>query len=275
MSFLTEGLYGETMKYSVVQAYESSKFNRALNESLHPGGLELTNRTAELAGIGKKSMVLDIASGRGSTACFLAQTRGCFVHGIDLSQESISIANKKAAEQGVSDLVQFHFADAVNLPFKNSFFEVVFCECAFSLLSDKQKGVEEIARVLKKGGRLAFNDVFLRNQLSDELKNLTPFNSCFTQAETIEGYDDIFRRVNLVNKFFEDHSQAMLDTTALLKKEYGSLASFWEQFGSGKANTGSCSCCSGGQNSRGYGDIWKRMIAEGDPGYCLMILEKA
>ena len=80
---------------SIIKAYEADEFNQALDEILHPGGLELTKKTAESACIQDGDLVLDIASGRGSSACFLSDVFNCRVVCTDLSFESSSLAKKK------------------------------------------------------------------------------------------------------------------------------------------------------------------------------------
>ena len=89
------------------KAYESPEFNRALDEVLHPGGLKLTARLAQVAQIKSDSLVLDIASGRGTSACFLSQRYDCRVIGIDLSHVSASFAVSKAQRENVDQKVRF------------------------------------------------------------------------------------------------------------------------------------------------------------------------
>ncbi len=261
------------MKETVVQAYESDTFNRALDESLHPGGLDLTEYMACTAGITEDSVVLDIATGRGTSACFLAGFCNCCIEGIDLSRASLSQARAKAACQGVSHKVRFHLADIEELPFKDAAFDYVVSECSFSLLPDKSAGATEIARVLKPGGKFAFTDMFLEHRFSDELKSLVPFDCCFTGAQTRDDYEALFGLVGLKSQLFEDHSFSLREITDKLRGEYGSLQVFWNQFGKGTA-----SLCTGtpdaGGSCEGYGSLWKRVFAEGKPGYCLMVMEK-
>ena len=198
--------FDELRKQSAAKAYESPQFNEALGEVLHPGGLKLTARVAEVAQINSRSHVLDIASGRGTTAFFLAQQYGCQVLGIDLSMTSTSLAMAKAEAQGLQSKVIFAAADAERLPFHTSTFDVVISECSFSLLPDKEAGAREIARVLKPGGRLAITDVFLRGQLSDELRTNATFDSCFSGAETIDSYIEIFTNAGFIDPYTEDQS---------------------------------------------------------------------
>jgi len=262
------------MKETIVQAYESDTFNQALDESLHPGGLDLTEYMASTAGITEGSIVLDVATGRGTSSCFLAGLCKCCIEGIDLSRIALAQARTKAAGQGVSDKVRFHVADIEELPFKDASFDFVVSECSFSLLPDKPTGAAEIARVLKPGGKLAFTDMFLQHRFSDELKGLVPFDCCFTGALIPDDYEALFGRAGLKMQLFEDHSFSLKEITDKLRGEYGSLQAFWNQFGKGTASLCSGVSDTGVNGAAGYGSLWKRIFTEGKPGYCLMVLEK-
>ncbi len=258
------------IKESATRAYESPEFNRALEEILHPGGLELTARLAEVAQIKSDSRVLDIASGRGTTACFLSQRHDCRVIGIDLSPVSASLAGNKAQKEGVAQKVRFAVADAECLPFADASFDVVISECAFSLLPDKDTGANEIVRVLKPGGMLAITDVVLQFPLSPDLKTQVLFDSCFSGAETLEGYREIFNRAGLGEDHYEDHSRELKKITYKLVTGYGSITAFWEQFG-----RGTLSCCGTAEDGCDPAGIpWKRLFIEGKPGYGLLSFTK-
>jgi len=259
------------LKASAARAYESDAFNLALDEILHPGGLELTARLAEVAHLTSDSRVLDIASGRGTTAIFLAQRYLCSIVGIDLSPVSTSLAAKRVQDKGVAQKVTFAMADAECLPFGDSTFDAVISECAFSLLPDKTTGAREIVRVLKPGGKLAISDVVLQFPLSPELKTQVFFDSCFSRAETLEGYKKIFSRAGLVEDIIEDHSIELKKIAYKLVTGYGSISAFWEQFG-----RKTLSCC--GTHEESCDDsrkLWKRLFVEGRPGYCLLSFNKS
>lgn len=263
------------MKETIVQAYGSDRFNRALDESLHPGGLDLTEHLARQAGISEDVIVLDIGSGRGSSACFLAEFCNCRIQGIDLSSQTLAHAHVKAARRDMSTRVRFYVADGEEMPFKDNSFDFVVSECSFSLMSDKSAGAAEIARVLKPGGKLAFTDMFLQHRFSDELKRLVPFDCCFTGAQTREDYATLFGWAGLEEKIFEDHSFSLHEISDKLIGEYGSLQTFWDQFGKGTKAICAGASDTEGVGNGGYGVLWKRIFAEGKPGYCLMIFEKS
>ncbi len=257
-------------KESIARAYESNQFNLAMDGSLHPGGLELTARMAEVAGIRSDSRVLDISSGRGTTPCFFARHFECSIAGIDLSYLSTALAAQKANDEGLSPHLDFLVADAERLPFNDSSFDVIVSECSFSLLPDKKNGAWEIARVLKPGGKFVFTDVFLKFPLSAELINNLTFECCFSSAETQEGYRRILTGAGLREEHFEDHSKALKKATYQVITGYGSLSAFWEQFGAGTSSN--CPVVEGDPSSR---KLWIRMFQEGKPGYGLFSFIKS
>jgi len=256
-------------KQTITQAYEAEKFNRVMDEALHPGGLELTARMAEVAGIRSGFRVLDIASGRGTTACFLAETCGCHLVGIDLSAISISLARRKSWLWKISDSTDFLQADAENIPFRDSFFDVVVGECYFSLLTDKESGAMEIARVLKPGGKLVLTDVILSHLISSDLRRSLTFDCCFSGAQTHKGYMDIFAAAGLQCDHFEDHSRSLKKVTYQVITGYGSLSAFWEQFG--PRTSPCCPASEGGDSSR---KLWLQLFRETKPGYGLFSFGK-
>jgi len=258
------------MNESVIKTYESQKFNRAMNESLHPGGLDLTERMVELLDLDSNSIVLDIASGRGTTACFISDLTGCKVIGLDISSDSVQKATEKAMLYGLNKTVKFICGDVEKLPLESETFDAVICECSFSLQSNKFQVASEIHRVLKKGGKLGMSDVFLKKPMSHYLIENMPYECCFTRAETLDSYHKLFSDLKFELQAIEDHSPSMtVDTSTRLIKEYGSLNNFWDQFGEN-----GCGCnCGGGTGALGI-DYWKRLFNETDPGYSLQIWKK-
>ena len=73
----------ETVKQCCARLYESDFAKMLLGDSFHPGGVKLTERLGTLVGLTSQSRVLDIASGKGTSALFLAERFGCEVIGID------------------------------------------------------------------------------------------------------------------------------------------------------------------------------------------------
>jgi demethylmenaquinone methyltransferase/2-methoxy-6-polyprenyl-1,4-benzoquinol methylase len=72
----------------------------------------------------------------------------------------LEIANEKAKKLGVSDRVEFIEANALHTPFKNETFDIITITWGLRNLSDLQIGVQEIYRMLKRGGRFLSLEFF-------------------------------------------------------------------------------------------------------------------
>ena len=79
----------QSVKQCCATFYGSDFARMLLGDSFHPGGTRLTERLGELLALTSQSQVLDVASGRGTSAFHLAKTFGCKVTGIDLSEENV------------------------------------------------------------------------------------------------------------------------------------------------------------------------------------------
>lgn len=97
--------------------------------------------------------VLDIACGTGNTA-LTARARNAEVTGVDLTPELLAIAQQRAAEEGYDD-IDWKVGDAEDLPFADGTFDVVVSSCGLMFAPDQQKVADEVARVTKRGGRIA------------------------------------------------------------------------------------------------------------------------
>jgi len=97
--------------------------------------------------------VLDVACGTGNTA-LAARARGATVTGLDLTPELLVVAQRRAAEEGYGDIT-WKEGDAENLPFPDSTFDVVVSSCGLMFAPDQQKVANEVARVTRRGGRIA------------------------------------------------------------------------------------------------------------------------
>ncbi|USS40646.1 class I SAM-dependent methyltransferase [Thermococcus aggregans] len=173
-------------------------------EIIHPGGLEITKELAELCGVNEKSKVLDVACGTGESACFLAETFGCEVVGVDASPIMIEKAKKKAKERGLEGKTTFILADAHKLPFPDNTFDVVISECTLCLLN-KEVALREMVRVVKPNGRVGIHDVAWKENTPKELKlKLKEIEG--EEPETIEGWKRLFEKVGLVDIVVVDKS---------------------------------------------------------------------
>jgi ubiquinone/menaquinone biosynthesis C-methylase UbiE len=132
----------------------------ALVDEFHTRGRESTLEVAGLANIKASDRVLDVGCGLGGTVRYLAEQFKCTVAGIDLTQEYISIGKKLTELVGLSERVELRQGSALEIPHADERFDIVWTEHVQMNIADKHRFYSEIARVLKPGGRLLFNDIF-------------------------------------------------------------------------------------------------------------------
>lgn len=198
-------------KKLAVKVYESDAWVPLLANTLHPGGLRLTARMAELTCLNKGSKVLDLACGKGETAVFLVQEYGCCTIGLDRSQKLLRQTRTIIGRSEERIRIAFIQGDAETLPFVGNTFDVVFSECSFSLFPDKERTAREIKRVLKPGGKVIISDVIVRGK-PQELKSKAPlpppvaFCLCLAGVTTLEGYVQLFEQAGFHDAYIEDHS---------------------------------------------------------------------
>jgi SAM-dependent methyltransferase len=121
-------------------------------EHLHTGGLATTRDQAERVTLTQDSRVLDIGCGLGGPARYLANRYGCRVDGIDLTPELIETGQVLTERCGLSGRVVLQIGDALDLPYPNKAFDVVWCQNVTMNISDKAGFLAEVCRVLRPGG---------------------------------------------------------------------------------------------------------------------------
>jgi demethylmenaquinone methyltransferase / 2-methoxy-6-polyprenyl-1,4-benzoquinol methylase len=111
-------------------------------------------RAADRAEVGPGDSVLDVCCGTGDLAFELASrvVPGGSVVGCDFSEPMLDLAREKAAERGAP--VRFEWADALQLPYDEGRFDAVTVGFGVRNFADRDRGLREMARVLKPGGRL-------------------------------------------------------------------------------------------------------------------------
>jgi demethylmenaquinone methyltransferase/2-methoxy-6-polyprenyl-1,4-benzoquinol methylase len=127
----------------------------ALN-SLMTAGLHHRWRewAAARTGLGPGDAALDICCGTGDFALELAKLvqPGGHVVGCDFSEPMLDLAREKAAQRDAQG-VRFEWADALELPYDGERFDAVTVGFGVRNLADLDRGLREMARVLKPGGR--------------------------------------------------------------------------------------------------------------------------
>jgi demethylmenaquinone methyltransferase/2-methoxy-6-polyprenyl-1,4-benzoquinol methylase len=130
--------------------------NSAMTVGLHH---QWRQRAVERAQVGPGSDALDICCGTGDLALELRRQIGPDgrVVGSDFSEPMLELARRKSGEEGLP--VEFGWADALDLPYGDGSFDAVTIGFGARNLADLDKGLSEIARVLKQGGRVVILEI--------------------------------------------------------------------------------------------------------------------
>jgi ubiquinone/menaquinone biosynthesis C-methylase UbiE len=128
-------------------------------DEFHSGGRNATVRLAQLAHINRSDRVLDVGCGIGGPSRYLASNFGCQVTGLDFTAEFIALAAMLAQRTRLADKVTYRQGDALDLPFADASFDVVWSQNAAMNIADRYRLYGEMRRVLVAGGRLALQEI--------------------------------------------------------------------------------------------------------------------
>lgn len=127
-------------------------------DQFHGGGKAATVRLARLAGLKPGMQVLDVGGGLGGPARTLAAEFGCHVTVIDLTESYVRAAEVLTARLGLDDRVTHYVGNALELPFDDGTFDVVWTQNSGMNIAAKERLYVGIQRVLRPGGLLALQE---------------------------------------------------------------------------------------------------------------------
>lgn len=128
-------------------------------DEFHIRGREATTELAALGALSPGTSVLDVGCGIGGPSRVLATRSGCRVTGIDLVGEYCRVATMLALRACRDRSVRYCQASALDLPFGDAAFDVVWTQHASMNIEDKRRLYGEMFRVVKPGGRLLLYDI--------------------------------------------------------------------------------------------------------------------
>lgn len=128
-------------------------------DEFHIGGRRATVDLLDQLDLRPGLRVLDVGSGLGGTARYLARGHGVDVTGIDLTAEYVEVATSLTHRAALAELVQFRQASATTLPFSDGSFDRVCMLHVGMNIADKATLFTEIRRVLVAGGGFGIYDL--------------------------------------------------------------------------------------------------------------------
>ena len=143
--------------------------------------------------------VLDLGSGPGLDALLAARQvgPGGRVIGVDMTRAMVEKARAAAGRLGL-DHVEFRLGRLESLPLPHESVDAVTSNCVINLVPDKRRVFAEVARVLRKGGRLVISDIVLDGVLPAEVeKDVMAYVGCISGAAQREEYFSLVREAGL------------------------------------------------------------------------------
>ena len=128
-------------------------------DQFHGRGLEATEDMAAAVQVAETDHLLDVGSGIGGPARYLAQRFGCRVSGIDLTPEFCDVARHLTTLLGSADRVSVRQGNALAMPFDDATFDGAYSMNVSMNIADKCALYREIHRVLKPGAWLVLSEV--------------------------------------------------------------------------------------------------------------------
>lgn len=197
--------------------YLSTAVRDGLGPCLRPGGSSLTERILELSAPSHDSRVLDAGCGTGASMAIIRKRGIERVFGVDLHSGLLREAYrmKQSVAQG----------NLARLPFADTSFDLLICECTWNLTPKKQV-LAEFARVLKPGGVLAVTDIYSR-KIDGAQAGTWPVSCCFSQATDLATVEQQITNATFTVTTMEDHTPLLKKTAADFVFAHGSLQAFW------------------------------------------------
>ncbi len=136
------------------------------------------------------STVLDIGSGYGGAARYLAQEKGYRVHCLNLSKVQNERNRQMNEEQTLSVLVDVVDGNFESLPFDEGSIDVVWSQDAILHSGDRKQVFAEVDRVLKPGGQFIFTDPMMREGVDPEALQPVLDRIHLSDLGSVETYTD-------------------------------------------------------------------------------------
>ena len=192
-----------------------------VGDSLHPGGPDLTAHLVACLGLPPGSRVLDLGCGPGATLETLASA-GLAPVGADYS---LPLATEAAVRAPRALVV---VADGERLPFRDGSFDGVVAECVLSVIPDIHAAAREVARVVRRGGRVAISDVIREGPVPAVLDAFASRIACVGGALTAALYRAALRGAGFDGVEVEDRREALIEMIDRVRRRLallqGSLA---------------------------------------------------
>lgn len=206
--YQNNGLYEdilERLEEQNVDLNHVSRWHIAAVDEFHVRGAEVSEELAQEINL-NHSRVLDVGCGLGGPSRMLAEKYHCRVTGIDLNREYIRTAIGLSKLVGLQDRTQYIHSDALDLPFEDGSFDVVWTQHVQMNVRHKLKFYSEIERVLTDQGTFIYYDIFRKNGSDVDYPVPWAEDASISFLGTAENMEDMLERLCFTNLLSRDQT---------------------------------------------------------------------
>lgn len=143
-------------KAQVARMFDSISGNYDFLNHFLSAGIDIRwrRKAIKLLADGNPKLILDVATGTGDFAVEALSLHPDKVIGVDISEGMLEVGRKKMKERGFDPKIELMSGDSENLPFEENKFDAVIVAFGVRNFENLEKGLAEMRRVLKPGGRM-------------------------------------------------------------------------------------------------------------------------
>jgi len=143
-------------KEQVAKMFDAiSKNYDGLNRVISLGiDVKWRKKVVKIVGKNKPKQILDIATGTGDLALMMAELSPDKIIGLDISEGMLAVGKEKIAKVNLSEKIEMVVGDSEEMPFDEDTFDAITVSFGVRNFANLDKGIKEIARVLKPSGVL-------------------------------------------------------------------------------------------------------------------------
>jgi ubiquinone/menaquinone biosynthesis C-methylase UbiE len=179
-------------------------------DHFHTGGLRASRELLELAQIRAEDRVLDIGAGLAGPARLIASELGCRVDCLELSPDYCAGAVLLNRLTGLDNRIEVHQGSALDMPFPDDSFDVVWMQNVGMNIANKRKLYAEVYRVLKPGGRFAFQEMTAGKAATSYFPLPWATDAADSFLVSAEEMRSVLGEIGFIAALFEDTSEAHL-----------------------------------------------------------------
>ena len=175
---------------AVYRGQEGDLWELIMGQQIHIGGMKSSTDLADRAGISSGLHGVDLCCCNGAGMRWLVRLRNvASMVGVDATDTVVERGQRRCQEEGLAGRIRFVLGDACNSGLPKASADFVWGEDAWCYVADKARLIAEAARIVKRGGVIAFTDwVEGPTGLSDaEAEHLLRFMR-FANLQDIPGY---------------------------------------------------------------------------------------